>query len=76
MLSTDGLYPPEPGMDAEDFSCMAREAPVAMFMLGAQIGQEKRPHHSPIFGVDESAFPIGAAVLAEMACRLLRLKGS
>lgn len=74
MLSQDGLYPPEPGMGAEDFSYMARKAPAAMFMLGAQIGQENRPHHSPIFDLDESAFPIGAAVLAEVACRLLRSK--
>ena len=74
MLGQDGLYPPEPGMGAEDFSYMARKAPAAMFMLGAQIGQENRPHHSPIFDLDESAFPIGAAVLAEVACRLLRSK--
>jgi len=74
MLGQDGLYPPEPGMGAEDFSYMARKAPAAMFMLGAQIGQENRPHHSPIFDLDESALPIGAAVLAEVACRLLRSK--
>lgn len=74
MLGQDGLYPPEPSMGAEDFSYMARKAPAAMFMLGAQIGQENRPHHSPIFDLDESAFPIGAAVLAEVACRLLRSK--
>lgn len=75
MLGADGLHPPEPGMGAEDFSYMARQAPGAMFSLGAQIGDKSRPHHSPIFDVDESAFPIGAAVLAETACRLLRLKG-
>jgi amidohydrolase len=75
MLSADGLYPPERAMGAEDFSYMVRKAPGAMFMLGAQIGDENRPHHSPIFDLDESAFPIGAAVLAETACRLLRAKG-
>jgi len=72
MLGTEGLYPPEPGMGAEDFSYMASEAPGAMFMLGVQIGQEDRPGHSPIFDVDESALPIGVAVLAETACRLLK----
>lgn len=75
MLGADGLHPAEAGMGAEDFSLMAREAPGAMFMLGAQIGEEHRPHHSPIFDLDESAFPVGAAVLAETACRLLREKG-
>lgn len=72
MLGPDGLHPSEPGMGAEDFSYMAREAPGAMFMLGAQIGQENRPHHNPTFDLDESAFPIGAAILAETACRLLK----
>jgi len=75
MLGADALHPPEPVMGAEDFSYMVRKAPGAMFMLGAQIGDENRPHHSPIFDLDESAFPNGAAVLAETACRLLRLKG-
>ena len=72
MLGAEGLHPPEPAMGAEDFSYMAREAPGAMFMLGAKIGQEERPHHSPVFDVDESVLYIGAAVLAETACRLLR----
>ena len=72
MLGAEGLYPPEPAMGAEDFSYMAREAPGAMFMLGAKIDQEERPHHSPVFDVDESVLYIGAAVLAETACRLLR----
>jgi amidohydrolase len=75
MLGADGLQAAEPEMGAEDFSYMAREAPGAMFSLGAQIGDEKRPHHNPFFDLDESAFPIGAAVLAETTCRLLRLHG-
>jgi amidohydrolase len=73
MLGAEGLYPPEPGMGAEDFSYMAQEAPGAMFMLGAQIGAEERPHHSPVFDLDESAFHVGAAVLAETTVRLLKL---
>jgi amidohydrolase len=75
MLGAEGLHPPEPAMGAEDFSYMAREAPGAMFMLGVKIGQEERPHHSPVFDVDESVLHIGAAVLAETACRLLRGDG-
>jgi amidohydrolase len=72
MLGADGLKAAEAEMGAEDFSYMALEAPGAMFSLGAEIGDKKRPGHSPIFDLDESAFPIGAAILAETACRLLR----
>lgn len=72
MLGDESLHPPEPSMGAEDFSYMARAAPGAMFELGVQIDQEQRPAHGPIFDLDESALPIGAAMLAETACRLLR----
>jgi amidohydrolase len=75
MLGSDALPPSEPQMGAEDFSYFAQEAPGAMFSLGAQIGDERRPHHSPIFDLDESAFPIGSAILAETAWRLLELYG-
>lgn len=73
-LGEEGLYPDEPGMGAEDFSYMTKLAPGAMFSLGAQYDNMKRPHHSPIFDLDENAFPIGAAILAETACRLLKMK--
>jgi amidohydrolase len=75
MLGAEALPPAEPQMGAEDFSYMARKAPGAMFFLGAQIGDEKRPHHSPIFDLEESALPIGAAILTETAWRLLELHG-
>ena len=75
LLGSDSLEPLEAEMGAEDFSYMVSQAPGAMFMLGARIGQEQRPHHSPIFDIDESALPIGAALLAETTCRLLRFHG-
>lgn len=74
MLGEGGLYPDEPGMGAEDFSYMTNLAPGAMFSLGAKFDDVNRPHHSPIFDLDESAFPIGTAMLAETACRLLKMK--
>jgi amidohydrolase len=74
LLGSEALHPPELGMGAEDFSYMARKAPGAMFSLGARIDGETRPHHSPIFDVDETAFHIGAAILAETTCRLLEGK--
>lgn len=74
MLGENGLHSEKPGMGAEDFSYMSRIAPGAMFSLGAQYDEMNRPHHSPIFDLDESSFPIGAAILAETACRLLKTK--
>ncbi len=74
MLGEGGLYPEEPGMGAEDFAYMTRKAPGAMFSLGAKFDAVNRPHHSPIFDLDESSFSIGAAILAETAVRLLKSK--
>lgn len=73
-VGEDRLKPGEPIMGAEDFAYMTQKAPGAMFFLGAEIGDEKRPHHSPNFDIDERALPIGAAVLAETAVRLLQQK--
>jgi amidohydrolase len=68
------LEPAVPQMGAEDFAYMSRQAPGAMFMLGARIGEDKRPHHTPVFDIDEAVLPLGAAVLADAACALLREK--
>jgi amidohydrolase len=72
LLGNDSLLPPAPGMGAEDFSYMTRMAPGAMFQLGAALPGELRQHHTPIFDIDESTLPTGAAMLAETTCRLLR----
>jgi amidohydrolase len=72
MAGEEVVVPAEPMMGAEDFAFMSRAAPGAMFFLGAQIGHDDRPHHTPIFDIDESALPLGAAMLADVVCRLLR----
>jgi amidohydrolase len=72
LIGAEHTRPGTPIMGAEDFAYMAQQAPGAMFMLGAQIGHDNRPHHSPIFDIDEGAMPVGAAVLAGTAVRLLR----
>lgn len=64
----------EASMGAEDFAYMAQKAPGAMFFLGSKYDDVNRPHHSPIFDIDESSFYVGAAVLAETAVRLLKEK--
>lgn len=73
-VGEENMKPSEPIMGAEDFAYMTQIAPGAMFFLGAKVGDKNRPHHSPIFNIDESVLKIGAAVLAETACRLLTEK--
>jgi metal-dependent amidase/aminoacylase/carboxypeptidase family protein len=58
-------------MGAEDFAYMTQQAPGAMFMLGAAVGDRQRAHHTPVFDIDERALPVGAAILAETARRFL-----
>ena len=64
----------EPGMGAEDFAYMTQKAPGAMFNLGAKLDEMHRPHHSPVFDLDEASLPIGAALLAETAIQMLKDK--
>lgn len=60
------------GMGAEDFAYMTQEAPGAMFMLGAATPDGVvRNHHTDTFDIDEAVLPIGAAILAETARRLV-----
>ena len=59
-------------MASEDFSYMTQEAKGAMIMLGAAIPDGvARNHHTPIFNIDESVLPKGAAILAETARRFV-----
>ncbi len=76
LVGAHTLIDPELMMGAEDFSYMTRKAPGAMFMLGAKKDAIDRPHHTPVFDIDESVLPLGVAVLADAACRLLRQKAS
>jgi amidohydrolase len=59
------------GMAGEDFAYMQQVVPGAMLMLGAAVGDMPRPHHTPVFDIDERAMPIGAAILAETVRRYL-----
>ncbi|TWU02997.1 amidohydrolase [Stieleria varia] len=69
LLGSQNVLPiANPSMGAEDFAFIAEKVPAAMFRLGiagAQIGSA--PLHTPQFDIDESALPIGAAVLAAAA---------
>ena len=60
---------------AEDFGYMSAVVPGAMFWLGVAGPASPDPvWHSPTFDIDEDALPIGAAVLAAAALRLLEMK--
>jgi amidohydrolase len=72
LLGAEHIQPPQPHMGAEDFGFFSALAPGAMFALGCRIEGDERQIHSPRFDIDERCLPIGAALLAEAALRLLR----
>ncbi len=71
-VAGEGVLAPdaEAAMTAEDFSFLAARAPGAFFWLGAAL-PDRREHHHPRFDIDESVLPLGAALLAGAAHRLL-----
>jgi amidohydrolase len=72
LLGLEGLGKPERTMGAEDFSYMTQIAPGAMFRLGTRSpGGPPKFVHTPDFDIDEDALPIGSAMLAQTALRLL-----
>ena len=75
LLGSDMSGRGEPTMAGEDFAYMAQQAPGAMLRLGAKLDERNRPHHSPIFDIHEDCLPVGVAVMAESALRLLRRHG-
>lgn len=56
------------------FSLLTEHVPGAMIYLGAEIASSRRSHQSPTFDIDENCLPVGVAVLAETAMRLLRVE--
>jgi len=71
LLGPEHLPAPRLDMGAEDFSVFTHLAPGAMFGLGCRIDGDERTAHSPRFDLDERCLPVGAAVMAEAALRLL-----
>jgi len=74
LLGRKNVHPFKKGLGAEDFGCFTELAPGAMFGLGVGIKGSPRSAHNPYFDIDESAMPIGAAIIAESALRFLRRK--
>ncbi len=67
VVGTSGIVQATPSMGGEDFALYQDRIPGCMFWLG--VGNEGigavHPWHSPKFVADESAIPVGAAVLAQ-----------
>jgi amidohydrolase len=71
LLGADRLLPRRREMGAEDFAYFSQLAPGAMFRLGARLEGSERKQHHPAFDIDEACLPVGAALLAETARRIL-----
>jgi len=73
ILGRDKVLEPEKSLGAEDFGSFMEHAPGAMFTLGVRKkGHEGYSLHHPKFDLDESALPIGTAMLVETALKLLK----
>ncbi|MBI5945178.1 MAG: amidohydrolase [Chloroflexi bacterium] len=73
LLGAENVHPGEKTLGAEDFGSFMEHAPGAMFMLGTRKeGHEEYPFHHPKFDIEERAFPLGTAILAETALRFLK----
>jgi len=70
LLSPENVARKQKSMGAEDFGYMTQLAKGAMMKLGVKYPKEgARYLHTSTFDIDESALPIGAAMLAEVARR-------
>lgn len=60
-------------MVGDDFAFYLKEVPGAYFYLGARNVNEVHALHSSCFDIDESALPLGAAILAYTALLMLEI---
>jgi IAA-amino acid hydrolase len=68
LVGEEAVHERAPEMGGEDFSFFTHLAPGCFLELGVQApGQPMRPLHNPHFDIDESALPLGAAVLTRLA---------
>jgi len=72
MVGSENVKTSKPEMGSEDFGYFIEHIPGAMFYLGCRIDDDERRHHDPRFDIDESCLPLGAAILADTAIRLMR----
>ena len=71
LIGLEKIVEPVPEMGAEDFGFFIQDIPGAMFFLGCEIEDDPRRHHDSKFDINEDCLPIGAAILASAALKLL-----
>lgn len=73
MLGEEAVVSRGAVMGGEDFGYMSRASRGAMMILGTrEPGGRDRYLHHPEFDIDETAMPIGSAILAQTALRFVR----
>jgi amidohydrolase len=76
LIGRDKIVEPKPEMGAEDFGFFIQDIPGAMFSLGCRIEGDQRRHHDSRFDINEDCLPLGAAILASAATKLLNKETS
>ncbi len=73
LIGEENVTARPPVMGGEDFAYMVRDNPGAMMFLGVKdpAGPARFLHH-PEFDLDETAMPIGAAIMAQTALRFVK----
>lgn len=60
------------GLGSEDFAYYCEKIPGVLSLIGAATTDGvSRPHHTPIFDIDEGVLPLGAALMARSAALFL-----
>jgi len=72
LFGAEQVLPALFGLGAEDFSRFQAIVPGAMFGLGCRIDADPRMIHNHRFDIDEKCLPIGTAILAETAVRMMK----
>ena len=73
LFGDEAVVPLEPIMGGDDMALWLQRAPGCYAMVGSrnEAAGIDAPHHHPAFDLDEAALPIGVALLAGTARRLL-----
>jgi amidohydrolase len=71
LIGLDKIVDPVPEMGAEDFGFFIQDIPGAMFFLGCKIDGDPRRHHDAKFDINEDCMPVGAAIMASTALRMM-----
>ena len=74
LVGADQIVSPAPDMGSEDFAVFAQEVPGFFYWLGSGFPGKANPcWHNEHFRTDDSALPLGAALLAQSALTVLSL---